>query len=666
MSRRMSRRIDLTCGVEIEAAAGESSSPPTFRMLAYTGDVMQPDGWAHGVIVRMDGVTLRSNRTPILLDHDRRLIVGHATDVRVESGRLVVDGVISGTGAAAQEVVSTSRNGFPWSASIGARATKPLVYIAEGQTSEVNGRKVRGPLYVVEAAELAEVSFVAIGADRKATASVAATGVTNMEYEAWVEARGFDASALSDQQRATLRAAYESECGAPAPSVDASSSSGDAPAPDEQEARRLNAAAEIERQAAIEAACGSDRRLAARAIREGWSPEKAELEMLRAQRSVPSGGAPEAGSGRAPVTPVTIECAASMTLGAPEAELRASYGDRVVEAAAKQTGFGLCEMIRLLAAASGLVLPGHTKSSEWVRAAFGAHEIANVLENVARKTLLRSYNAVPQQWSAIAAVEAAADFKPSAAYELSTDGTFEEISPDGELKQAKLTDSKYTLTPSTYGAVVSVTHKDVVNDDLGALNQTPALFGRAAAHRVNTEVFTLLLSNPSSFFATGNRNYFEGASTALSIESLRTATQTAEEQIGPDSAPMNVMMKTLLVPPALHALARTIFTSQLIQSTANTRQPSHNEFASMFEPVSSPYLGTAGGLSGASNTAWYLVADPADVPLMRVGFVGGRRAPVVERVDPPSNFLGLRWRAYLDFGVGMGNHRAAVKSKGAA
>ena len=82
--------------------------------------------------------------------------------------------------------------------------------------------KLRGPVYMVRQAKLGEVSFVALGADDATTAKVEAgripviegnnkMEVMTMDFEKWVEAKGFVLADLSEDQTANLKAMYEAE-----------------------------------------------------------------------------------------------------------------------------------------------------------------------------------------------------------------------------------------------------------------------------------------------------------------------------------------------------------------------------------------------------------------------------------------------------------------------
>ena len=127
-------------------------------------------------------------------------------------------GIISGENADAQQVIASSKKGFPWKASIGAMpAANGLEFIGDGISTKVNGKTFKGPLIIARKASMREVSFVAIGADAKTSVKVAATAAnsreSNMkpELQAYIEAMGLVVTELRDDQIAKIEAKYEAE-----------------------------------------------------------------------------------------------------------------------------------------------------------------------------------------------------------------------------------------------------------------------------------------------------------------------------------------------------------------------------------------------------------------------------------------------------------------------
>jgi hypothetical protein len=140
----------------------------TFKMTGYAGSVM--DSGMGKIVIDLAGMKFRNEVTPIFQHHDSRRIVGHATP-EVVDGKLELNGVISGTEEAAQEVINTSDNGFPWQASVGI-SIFDVNQVKKDDEVEVNGMKLNGPIVVLSDTELFETSFVPLGRDSQTSAVV--------------------------------------------------------------------------------------------------------------------------------------------------------------------------------------------------------------------------------------------------------------------------------------------------------------------------------------------------------------------------------------------------------------------------------------------------------------------------------------------------------------
>ena len=145
---------------------------PKFSMIGYSGGAMAPRGFGR-IVIDLQGMDIGGGRAmPVLKNHDSEQIVGHSE--KIEAGNeLALGGVISGAGAAAQEVIATSENGFPWQASVGADIRfEKIEHLDEGEKATINGQKQVGPVSIARESTLKEVSFVPIGADSETSARV--------------------------------------------------------------------------------------------------------------------------------------------------------------------------------------------------------------------------------------------------------------------------------------------------------------------------------------------------------------------------------------------------------------------------------------------------------------------------------------------------------------
>lgn len=433
---------------------------------------------------------------------------------------------------------------------------------------------------------------------------------------------------------------------------------------------RAQALAETERIGAIRRVCaGRHLDIEAKAIREGWDATRCELEVLRASRpKAPAIHAPEHTA-----TPQILEAACLLTARLDGVEK--AFDDQTLEAATKRFrgGIGLQELLLEAAWANGYTGRNFRDSRQVLRhafnppieAGFSAIDIGGILSNVANKFLLEGFFSVERAWRSVTAVRNVSDFKTVTSYRLVGKDQYELVAPGGELKHGTLGEESYTNKADTYGLMLSIDRRDIINDDLGAITAVPRKLGRGSGLKINDVFWTTFLNN-APFFTAGNNNYITGADTALSIDGLTKAEVTFMDQVDGDGKPIGVMPAVLLVPTALSAIGTQLFKSvELRDTTASTKYPVSNPHQGKFRVEVSRYLGNA-VYGGSSTKAWYLLADPSDLPVIEVAFLNGQESPTIETAEADFNKLGVQMRGYHDFGVNLQDPRGGVKSKGEA
>jgi hypothetical protein len=659
MTAPASLQLTAKATIDLDAAVDDGSghSLPRFRMVAYTGSPMRVGGWRYPVIIDLAGLVIPSQSRPIRFGHDPLAGVGHTDAIRVEQGQLVATGVVSRDTAAAREVVASSKNGFPWQASVGASVDE-FEFVKESQKVTVNGQQYTGPLNVVRKATLGEISFVDLGADGATSASVAA-GAELQAGDTHVE----DATPQEADEQPVPASPPESP--AP-PTVDPPSAATTSAATVDD--IRARTAAEIDRIAAIRRICGGRApSIESRAIREGWNEQRTELEMLRHTRPIaPAVHAPES-----TITGSVLEAACFMAGRMPE--LEANYDERTLDLAASRFrgGIGLQELLLEAAWINGYTGRNFRDSRAVLRYAFGHSveaafstiDIGGILSNVANKFLLEGFFSVERTWRNICAVRNVSDFKTVTSYRLIGKDQYELVNPGGELKHGTLGNEQYTNKADTYGLVLSIDRRDIINDDLGAITTVPRKLGRGSGLKIN-DIFWSTFMNNASFFVAGNKNYISGATTALTIDGLTEGEVKFMDQTDSDGKPIGIMPAILLVPTALSAIGSQLFKSlELRDTTSNVKFPVANPHQGKFRVEVSRYLANS-QYTGYSSKAWYLLAESNDLPVIEVAFLNGQEAPTIETADADFNVLGVQMRGYHDFGVALQDPRGGLKSKG--
>lgn len=677
--------LKFSAPVELTAAEdGEQPKRPSFEMVAYTGVPMNAGGFYSPVVVELSGVKTANAQIPILLDHDASRIIGQG-EAKVDTASIRVSGSVLGEDADANKVVSLAKNGFKWQVSIGASVTR-REFLEAGKKAVVNGREVSGPLMIARESLLQEVSFVAIGADQATSAAVAASHslgkVTGMDpkFNGWLEANGYEPESLSAQQLKPLEAAWKIE----ANTVRTPKSVNDVLATAEAETTRHEAIANITAQFLAETPqrdadfIAKIRALADLAIEANWSADKYDTELLRASRHTRT-FRPSASCGDRMSNNV-LEAAICMagrlkghekmfddqTLQAAHDRFKGRIGLKQVllvcaEANGYRGGYASQYGIEAHRTAFGMVGPQSVRAS-----GFSTLTISTILSNTANKFLMEGWNAVDMTPLRITAIRPVSDLKTVTTVSLTSDLMYEKLGPGGEIKHGTLGELSYTNKADTYAKMLAITEDDIINDDLGALTAVPKKLGLGAGYKLNDIFWTEFLgAENEGFFASGNANV-NTAVADMTIGGLAATETIFMNQTTPDGKPLGIMPAIIVVPTALKASAIALMDPQGQMITgASATIPNVNPFKGRFRVESSPYMSNS-TYTGYSASAWYMLADPNELPMIEIAAYQGRVEPTVESASAEFNTLGVQMRGYSRIGVNLQEYRAAVKPDGGA
>ncbi len=666
----------------IEAANG---AKPKVAGIAYSGGKMNLPGWKFPVVVDLSGMEI-PDTVPLLTDHENK------TDSRVgmvsasvKNNALEISGEIVSESKDATDIVAQSKAGADWQLSIGADV-KECELVKSGR--EVNGQNIEGTFYHIKKSTLREVSVVAVGADARTSMKVTAKfNLNNIEGD----------QTMSDEAKKTVPAAAEPEkkpeatpevtpdtaepekkpeqATAVAAPAAIQASAGDVTVT-AREAAQAAVKAERERISAIQAICdGEFPEIEREAISAGWTPDvvtKKVLETIRAERPAANVAIHVKSTPEGSELRKTIEAAMCLRCGVDADSLEKSYGAKVVEAGMAEMDMPLRQLLIECMKIDGIPY-SRGFDNETIRASFSSVSLNGILSNVANKKLLQSYEAQPIIATKLCSIGDLNDFKENDRFRLTDVGDLQPIAPDGEIKDGGLMEESAKNQLDTYGKKFCLTRKMIINDDLGAFMKVPTAMGNRAARLIDQLFFSRLLRNPvqsdgKALFSTVHKNLLNGATSALSADSLKKAIQLFLDQVDSDGQPISVEPKYLLVPTALKHLAveLTQGATLIMSGSDNAVRPALNVLADeRLQVVSSPYLGNS-AYEGASQTGWYLFGDPKTIDTWEIGFLKGKRTPTVERGDTDFNTLGLWFRVYFDLGVREQDHRGMVKSNGAA
>jgi len=299
--------------------------------------------------------------------------------------------------------------------------------------------------------------------------------------------------------------------------------------------------------------------------------------------------------------------------------------------------------------------------NELVKFALSTSDFPLVLANVAGKTLLDAYQYAAPSYRRWAKQSTVPDFKPVSRLRIGEFPPFTKLAEGGTITVGSTTETREQYAIATYAKRLDITREMIVNDDLGAIQQLFAGVGVQAAVLENTTVYTVLTSNPNMsdgvalFHA--NHGNLAGTGGAISIATLDAGSAAMMTQRGLDGVtPLNIPPRFLIVPVAKRVTAIQ-YTN--VPNIVVTKQSDFNPFAGQLEVVIDANLDTA------STTAWYLAADPMAIPTVEYAYLEGAQGPQVERVENPDDTLGMRIKAWLDFGTKAIDWRGLYKNPGA-
>lgn len=351
---------------------------------------------------------------------------------------------------------------------------------------------------------------------------------------------------------------------------------------------------------------------------------------------------------------------------------RASPGtSKLPDTARRFRGLTLTELARASLEAQGVRTEGMSRNQVVAlamgnsddmgfRSLHGTSDFSVALASTVNRSLRQGYEGTMRSFTRWARQGTLSDFRAATRVAVAGNLALSKVNEFGEFKRGKLVDAGETIQLGTYGKVVGVTRQAVINDDLDFLSRLPAMFGRAAAEFESDTVYGILTANAAMSDGTAlfhaNHGNLAGSGAVIGEASLTAARKALRLQKDPsgNNQPLNLVGRFIIVPAAKETEAQKQFTAVVTASSAaNT-----NVFQNSYEIVTEPRL------DASSTTAWYLVADSAQIDTVEYSYLEGEQGLYTEQrmgfdVD------GLEVKARLDFAAKAIDWRGMYKDPGA-
>lgn len=339
-------------------------------------------------------------------------------------------------------------------------------------------------------------------------------------------------------------------------------------------------------------------------------------------------------------------------------------------------------------------LPAHQREF-LLREALTTSDFPYLFGDILDRSVMGIYQTVEATWKKYMKRRLVKDFRTARMFALTGGDTLLDIVPEkGEYPASDRSELYYEIAVQKFGRQFDISWEALINDDLGALDDTATRFAMAAA---NTEHYRAVLTYCNDIGAhvegVGGNLYQVGvnaAVTPLSIGALEDAVAAMRQFRSLSGMPMLNRPKYLVVPPALEFTARQILTSanKMWLATGDTDAvvgpyPTTNVIANYgLELIVDDFLPYCHGVleSGLGDTAWYLFADPANLAAVGYAHLTGHERPEIcmkdsDKVNVGGGALGpmggdfatdnVFWRVRMVFGTAGLDWRGTWMSSGA-
>lgn len=304
-------------------------------------------------------------------------------------------------------------------------------------------------------------------------------------------------------------------------------------------------------------------------------------------------------------------------------------------------------------------------------AAHTTTDFATYLGSVVRKKFFTAFDSVSIDWERYAEKRNVKDFREDTLVGLGEFSQLLEVQEEADYKYGTVGQrTGPSVKLRTYGRLMQISRKALINDDMGHLARIPEAMGRAAARTLAKDAFAPLLTNPTAYDGTAlfhiNRGNLGSAaldenSFSAAVVALMTQTNQDGERLAFDQSSLELVVPTNLM-----------FTARRILNSAEIATSSEKGTSNALSGVASLHVEQA--LTDTND--WYLhgrISGESAKPVV-VAFLNGKEQPDLMRKTTVQQLGGgaydpynlevdsLDWKVRHDWGVSVGEPRTIYKA----
>ncbi|MDP2079900.1 MAG: Mu-like prophage major head subunit gpT family protein [Pseudotabrizicola sp.] len=313
----------------------------------------------------------------------------------------------------------------------------------------------------------------------------------------------------------------------------------------------------------------------------------------------------------------------------------------------------MLDVARACLTRSGQSVRGLSADELLQRAAHTTSDFPLVVSNAMNKVALATYQAAASPLKSLARQRTLPNFKDSTSIRLGEVGRLEPLNEAGEITATSRAENGESFRLSTYARALNVSRELLINGDLGLLGDMTRAFAEAAAATEADIMVDLLTSNPNlsdgvAVFHASRGNIGTGAGLTIgSVDSARKAMRAVKGLDG--KTLVAVQPKYLLVGPELETEAEAFLTALYAATTADV-----NPFTGKLSLLVEPRI---------TDDRWMIFADPARLPCLQYGYLASAQGVQIQRSEAWDT-LGMKFRAWLDFGAAFSDFRGVYLNPG--
>ena len=278
-------------------------------------------------------------------------------------------------------------------------------------------------------------------------------------------------------------------------------------------------------------------------------------------------------------------------------------------------------------------ISGLASSNLRIHEEFNTAGFPNALGNSLRRLLLRDYQEQDFGIGLISQFSNVPDFRAQERIRVGYFGDLPTVDTEADNydELTAPTDEKASYAVVTFGGLVTVTRKMIINDDLGTVPRIAARLGRSARRTLAQRVFNLMINNAAiydnvAWFHATHGNLGSTALSTTELDVVRTAMRNRTEK---DSGKkLGIGPHVLVVPNELEGLARQENERQYVDANFTPNRVRFLFGSSSERVIVSPLL--------ADANDWYVFANKEEAPTVEVGFLQGRQEPEFFLADNPA------------------------------